>query len=92
MNRIEHLDVKVLAGVVPLKSAAMGRYMNEKIPGIRVPDHLLERMERTNQREAESLAIARDIIAGCRDLCHGVHLMTIGWYDKVEAMLKDLVP
>jgi methylenetetrahydrofolate reductase (NADPH) len=92
MAQIRHLDVSVLAGIVPLKSARMGRFMNEKIPGIQVPGHFLERMEKTVDREAESLAIARDLIAGCRDLCQGVHLMTIGWYDRVGAMLEGLVP
>jgi methylenetetrahydrofolate reductase (NADPH) len=91
MEQIRHLDVKILAGIVPLKSARMGRYMNEKIPGIRVPDALLERMDNAGDREAESLAIARDLIAGCRDLCDGVHLMTIGWYHKVSVMLEGLV-
>jgi len=91
MERIRHLDVKILAGIVPLKSARMGRYMNEKIPGIHVPDALLERMDGAGDREAESLAIARDLIAGCRKLCDGVHLMTIGWYHKVAAMLEGLV-
>jgi len=91
MERIRHLDVKVLAGIVPLKSARMGRFMNENIPGIRVPDALLDRMEKAGDREAESLAIARDLITGCRDICDGVHLMTIGWYHKVSAMLEGLV-
>lgn len=88
MEQIQHLNVKVLAGVVPLKSARMGRFMDEKIPGVRVPGTLLERMEKTGDREAESLAIARDLIAGCRDICDGVHLMTIGWYHQVPALLK----
>jgi len=91
MEQIRHLKVKVLAGIVPLKSARMGRFMNENIPGIRVPDALLERMEKTGDREAESLAIARDLIAGCREICDGVHLMTIGWYHKVSALLEGLV-
>jgi 5,10-methylenetetrahydrofolate reductase len=90
MEQIQHLNVKVLAGVVPLKSARMGRFMDEKIPGVRVPGTLLERMEKTGDREAESLAIARDLIAGCRDICDGVHLMTIGWYHQVPALLKGL--
>ncbi len=92
MERIGRLKVKVLAGIVPLKSARMGRFMNENIPGIRVPDALLERMEKAADREAESLAITRDLIAGCRDICDGVHLMTIGWYHKVSALLEGLVP
>ena len=92
MERIGRLKVKVLAGIVPLKSARMGRFMNENIPGICVPDALLERMEKAADREAESLAITRDLIAGCRDICDGVHLMTIGWYHKVSALLEGLVP
>jgi methylenetetrahydrofolate reductase (NADPH) len=91
MEQICHLDVKVLAGIVPLKSARMGHFMNRNIPGIQVPDALLERMEKTGDREAESLAIARDLIAGCREICDGVHLMTIGWYHKVSALLEGLV-
>lgn len=91
MNQIEHLQTKILAGIVFLKSPRMGRFMNEKVPGIRVPEGLIQRLEKSSHPEAESLAIARELIAGCRDLCHGVHLMTIGWYDKVEAMLKDII-
>jgi 5,10-methylenetetrahydrofolate reductase len=91
MEQIEYLQTKVLAGIVLLKSPRMGRFMNEKIPGIRVPERLIQRMEKSAHREAESLAIARELIAGCRDLCHGVHLMTIGWYDKVEEMLTDVI-
>jgi methylenetetrahydrofolate reductase (NADPH) len=91
MEQIEYLETKVLAGIVLLKSPRMGRFMNEKIPGIRVPEELIQRMEKSAHREAESLTIARELIAGCRDLCHGVHLMTIGWYDKVEEMLRDVI-
>ena len=91
MDQIKHLETKVLAGIVLLKSPRMGRFMNEKIPGIRVPEELIERLEKSSDVVDESLAIARELIAGCQDLCHGVHLMTIGWYDKVEKMLTDLV-
>jgi 5,10-methylenetetrahydrofolate reductase len=90
MKQIEHLGTKVLAGIVLLKSYRMGRFMNEKIPGIRVPEALLQRLEKSSDPRAVSLAIARELIAGCQDLCHGVHLMTIGWYHEVEEMLQDL--
>lgn len=91
MQQIKHLKTRVLAGIVPLKSPRMGRFMNEKIPGIQVPDELIGRLEKSSHPMAESLAIARELIGGCRDLCQGVHLMTIGWYDKVEQMLRDIV-
>ncbi len=90
MEQIEHLNTKVLAGIVLLKSHRMGRFMNDKIPGIRVPESLLQRMQKSPHPKVESLAIARELIAGCRHLCHGVHLMTIGWYDKVGEMLQEV--
>jgi len=91
MEQIKYLETKVLAGIVPLKSPQMGRFMNENIPGIQVPERLIQRMGKSADWEAESLTIARELIAGCRDLCHGVHLMTIGWYDKVERMLRGII-
>ena len=91
MEQIKYLQTKVLAGIVPLKSPQMGRFMNENIPGIQVPERLIQRMGKSADWEAESLTIARELIAGCRDLCHGVHLMTIGWYDKVERMLRGII-
>jgi len=90
MDQIRYLQTKVLCGIVLLKSPKMGRFMNAKVPGIRVPEELIRRLEKSSRPQTESLAIARELIAGCRDLCHGVHLMTIGWYDKVEEMLHNI--
>ena len=41
-----HEKTYILAGVGPLKSPTMARYMKDNVPGLRVPDHLIERMER----------------------------------------------
>ncbi|MBU1652191.1 methylenetetrahydrofolate reductase [bacterium] len=90
MNAISDLDVKIMAGLIPLKSAKMARYMNQNIPGITVPDQLIDRMEKAEDRIAESVAICREIIEGCRGLCHGVHVMPIGWYSIVPKIFDRL--
>jgi methylenetetrahydrofolate reductase (NADPH) len=90
MDQIKDLDVKVLVGIIPLKSAKMARFMNQNIPGIDVPEHLIEKMENATDRTAESIAICRDIIDGSRDLCNGVHVMPIGWYSIIPQIFNKL--
>lgn len=90
MKQIQDMDVKVIAGIIPLKSAKMARFMNQNIPGITVPDGLIERMEKTGDRTAESISICRELIEGCRRLCHGVHVMPIGWYSIVPQIFNPL--
>jgi len=48
-------------------------------------------MEKARDKMIEGVAIARDLVQGCRDLCQGVHLMPIGWYDKVPRILGGIV-
>jgi 5,10-methylenetetrahydrofolate reductase len=90
IERIRDFDVKIIAGVIPLKSAKMARSMNKNIPGIHVPELLIEKMDKAKDRAAESIAICKDIIAGCRDLCSGVHVMPIGWYSIIPEIFEPL--
>jgi 5,10-methylenetetrahydrofolate reductase len=90
MDQIKDLDVKVIAGIIPLKSANMARFMNQNIPGIIVPDSLVKRMEETTDRTAESIAICRELIDGCRQLCDGVHIMPIGWYSIIPQIFDPV--
>lgn len=90
MDKIKDLDVKVIVGIIPLKSAKMARFMNQNIPGINVPERLIERMEKAADRTAESIAICRDLIDGSRSLCNGVHVMPIGWYSIVPQIFDKI--
>ena len=78
MSTVQYLKVPVLAGVVVLRSAAMARYMNEKIAGIHVPDAVIAEMERAADKTAKGVEIAARTIADIKGLCQGVHIMTIG--------------
>jgi methylenetetrahydrofolate reductase (NADPH) len=88
MRQLEGTDVKVLAGIVPLKSARMAYFMNQSVPGIKVPDSLIKRMEETKDKEAEAVAITVELIEKLRGVCHGVHIMAVGM-EKVLPRILD---
>jgi len=82
----------ILAGVTPLKSARMARYMKERVAGMDLPDPLLERMERTpapKQRE-EGLRIALETIEALRNIpgVRGIHIMAIEWEEAVPVLVE----
>jgi len=78
VSMVRHLNVPILAGIVVLRSAAMARYMNEKTAGIRVPDKVIEEMDKAPDKAAKGVEIAVRTIAEVKGLCQGVHIMTIG--------------
>ncbi|MGK2907333.1 MAG: methylenetetrahydrofolate reductase [Desulfuromonadales bacterium] len=87
MLAMKPLSVPVIAGVLLIRSARMARFLNDNIPGVKVPGSLLERFERAADPQAEGVAIARETVGLARELCQGVHLMTLGREDKIPAIL-----
>jgi methylenetetrahydrofolate reductase (NADPH) len=85
-------DVKIMAGIVLLVSPGMARYMNKNVPGIFVPDELIQEMadaEKGKKIEA-GIRIAGRMIRELREkkICDGVHIMAIGKEDRVPDILK----
>ncbi len=90
LERTKHLRAKIIAGIVILKSEKMARFLNEHIPGIEVPESVIARMESAHDKVAESLDITYEILQGVRGLCAGVHLMPIGWQQKILPLFERL--
>ncbi len=87
VDRGLHEKVFILGGVTPFKSFGMARYMAKNVPGMDVPDELLERMKGTpkeNQAD-EGIKIAVETIQQLREIkgIAGVHIMAIEWEEKV---------
>lgn len=87
MKAVAYLNVPVLVGVVLLKSAAMARFMNKNVAGVYVPDDLIEEMDGAENRAQKSIEIAARLIKEMKPLCQGVHIMAIGWENKVPEVL-----
>jgi methylenetetrahydrofolate reductase (NADPH) len=83
----------ILAGVTPLKSARMAKYMATKVSGITIPDAIIKRMEGVvkEQAAAEGLKICLETIQELRELkgVHGIHIMAIVWEEKVPEIVQS---
>jgi len=87
MRRVEGFNVPVLAGIIPLKSVGMARFMNKNVAGVFVPEELIEKMAVAKDKAQTGIEIAANIIKELKDMCQGVHIMAIGWEKKVPAIL-----
>jgi len=87
MNRVEGYKIPVLAGIIPLKSVGMARFMNKSVAGVFVPEELIKKMADAENKTETGIQIAADLIKDLRDICQGVHIMAIGWEKKVPQIL-----
>ena len=87
MLAMQPLKVPVIAGVLLIRSSRMARFLNDNIPGVQVPETLVQRLDSAEDPLAEGVEIAREAVAWARDHCQGVHLMTLGHEDKIPAIL-----
>jgi methylenetetrahydrofolate reductase (NADPH) len=87
MKKAEGFGVPVLAGIIPLKSAGMARFMNKNVAGVFVPEELIEKMAAAEDKAQVGIEIAADLVRQLKDICQGVHVMAIGWEKKVPAVL-----
>ncbi len=85
-----HEKVYILGGVIPFKSAGAARYIKNKVPGMIVPDELVERMKNASDAKAEGVKIAVETILQLKTIkgVHGVHIMAIEWEEKVAEIAE----
>ncbi len=83
-------QVHILAGVIPIRSAGMARYMRDYVSGVSMPDTLITRMEEAKNAKEEGLRIALEIIEQLKEIpgVHGIHIMAVGWEDIVPEIVK----
>lgn len=93
------IKTHIMAGIIPLKAAGMAKYMNENVPGIDVPQHMIDRLAAAAAEGKEKgvkglpmklgIEMAAEMIAKIKDekLCDGVHIMAIGAEKNVPTIL-----
>ncbi len=96
-----HEQVKILAGIGPLKTAMAAKYMRDSVPGMDVPDEIVNRMEAAGKgiedKKARAAALKEEGIKLCVEQIQmmreipgvaGVHIMAIEWEDAVAEITK----
>jgi methylenetetrahydrofolate reductase (NADPH) len=90
--------VYILAGITPMKSLGMAKYMQAKVPGMDVPDEIIKRLKGVPKKEQskEGIKIACEMIEELKEMkgIAGIHLMAIEWEHKVPeiAEMAKLLP
>jgi len=91
MQYASQFAVKILAGIIVLSSAGMARYMNKNVPGIMVPQVLIDELASVEKGKGlqKGIEIAANFIRTIKEenLCHGVHVMAVG----NESMVPDIL-
>ena len=79
--------VKVIAGVLLLKSAGVIKFINERLAGLMVPDGVAERIGSASDPMRESIAFAAEQVRALREIADGVHIMPLG----ADAAIRDIL-
>jgi 5,10-methylenetetrahydrofolate reductase len=81
----------ILAGVIPIRSVGMARYMRDYVSGVSVPDEIITRMEDAEDAKEEGVKICLDIIEQLKEIpgVHGIHIMAVGWESIVPEIVEQ---
>jgi len=89
-NEASKNNIAVLAGILLLKSAKMARFLNAKVPGVKVPDSLIDILDNSADPVKEGIEIAKDIILSIKEFGHGVHLMSIAQEKEIGELVREI--
>jgi len=90
LKLLPRLRTPMIAGIILLKSAKMARYMNEHIPGISVPEALIQEIDGASDKQKKSVEIAVRLIGALTPLAQGIHLMPIGWGHLIPEIMAQV--
>lgn len=83
------ISVKVLAGIIPLRSARMARWINSHIPGVSIPAEILRRLENASDPVLEGWRIVDETVSEIIPDCNGLHFMPLGDAEGLLEYLKS---
>ncbi len=86
-DKAEGLGVKILGGILLIKSAKMAHFLNKNVPGVDVPDSLIEEIEGAPDQLEKGIEIAARQVRELRTFCHGAHIMAIAQEQSVPKII-----
>jgi len=87
LNRTNTFGVPVIAEVMILRTAGMARFLNRHLKSGMVPDWIIQKLATAKDKEQASIELFTDTIKGLKQLCDGVHIITIGGEEKLKTYL-----
>ncbi len=87
VKEVRTFGVPVIAEVMILRTAGMAQFLNRHLKSGLVPDWIIKKLARATDRQKASIEIFTEIVSGLKDLCQGIHIITIGAEDKLRLYL-----
>lgn len=86
-----HERTYILPSILPIKSVAMARRMRENVPGLRIPDELVRRMEAATDAREVGIGFCGELIEQLRAVpgVRGVHVMAVAWEEAVPRIVRE---
>jgi 5,10-methylenetetrahydrofolate reductase len=87
LKQAQTFGVPVIAEVMILRTAGMARFLNRHLRSGLVPEWIIQKLVRAPDKQKASVEIFTDIVTALKDLCQGVHIITIGGEEKLKLYL-----
>ncbi len=91
-----HKEVKIMAGVIPIKAVGAARYMQKHVSGIIVPEDVIQRIKGAEDRKKEGIKFCVEQIKEIQEIegVAGVHMMPVAWEEAIPDIVEqaELLP
>jgi methylenetetrahydrofolate reductase (NADPH) len=87
MKHVHTFGVPVIAEVMILRTAGVAQFLNRHFQSGLVPDWIIRKLAKAPDRQKASIEIFTEIVSGLKDLCQGIHIITMGAEEKLRHYL-----
>jgi 5,10-methylenetetrahydrofolate reductase len=87
LRQVDTFRVPVIAEVLLLRNAAMARFINRHFKSGLVPDWVIQKLDKAPDKRRASIELFADLVKGLKEICHGIHIITMGGEDKLQSYL-----
>ena len=87
IKQVQTFGVPVIAEVMVLRTAGMGQFLNRHFKSGMVPDWMIKKLAKTPEKQKASVDIFAEIVTGLKELCQGIHIITIGGEENLRHYL-----
>lgn len=88
MKQVQPFEVPVIAEVLILRTAEMGKFLNRHFKSGLVPEWVIQKLLKASDKKKASMELFSDTIKNLQDVCQGVHIITIGGVDNLVDYLN----
>jgi 5,10-methylenetetrahydrofolate reductase len=87
MARADRFGVPVIAGFIVPRSAEMARRMNRSVPGVRVPEEMIARLDGATDKVRCAIELSAPVLRHLAHIAQGLHVIAVGWEEHLPALL-----